>query len=150
MSAFPEINDLSAAYDTVDNRVLTRTFLDIPQDVRLTELVQNMSSNRRNLWTSSANAADDADRRMAIHKAASLPLCCSTYTWSFMYADDMCIATQKQSFEEVEQTRGDALTGMAPYYAANHLRDNPEKTQISTFHLKKPRYSARTEGCMAW
>ena len=28
--------------------------------------------------TSSANAADDADRRMAFHKVASVPLCCST------------------------------------------------------------------------
>ena len=29
--------------------------------------------------TSSANAADDADRRMTFHKVASLPRCCSTY-----------------------------------------------------------------------
>ena len=57
-------------------------------------------------------------------------------TRSFLYADDLCIATQKQSFEEVEQTLGDALAGVTPYYAVNHLRVNPEKTQISTFHLK--------------
>ena len=57
-------------------------------------------------------------------------------TRSFLYADDLCIATQKQSFEEVEQTLADALAGLTPYYAANHLRANPEKTQISTFHLK--------------
>ena len=44
--------------------------------------------------------------------------------------------TQKQSFEEVEKTLGDALAGLTPYYAANHLMANPEKTQISTFHLK--------------
>ena len=53
-----------------------------------------------------------------------------------MYADDLCIATQKQSFEEVEKTLGDTLAGLTPYYAANRLRANPEKTQISTFHLK--------------
>ena len=57
-------------------------------------------------------------------------------TRSFLYADDLCIATQKQSFEEVEKTLCHALAGMTPYYAANHLRANPEKTQISTFHLK--------------
>ena len=57
-------------------------------------------------------------------------------TRSFLYADDMCIATQKQSFEEVEKILGDALAGLTPYYAANHPRANPEKTQISTFHLK--------------
>ena len=37
---------------------------------------------------------------------------------------------------EVEKTLGDALEGLTPYYAANHIRPNPEKTQISTFHLK--------------
>ena len=71
-------------------------------------------------------------------------------TRSFLYADDMCIATKKQSFEEVEKTLGDALAGLTPYYAANHLRANPEKTQISTFHLKNPRCTAGTEGCMSW
>ena len=55
---------------------------------------------------------------------------------SFLYADDLCIATQKQSFEEVEKTLGDALAGLIPYYAAKRLRANPEKTQISTLHLK--------------
>ena len=59
-----------------------------------------------------------------------------TNTMSFLYADDLCIATPKQSFEEVEKTLGDALAGLTPYYAVNHLRANPEKTQISTFHLK--------------
>ena len=29
-----------------------------------------------------------------------------------MYADDLCIATQKQSFDEVENTLGDALADM--------------------------------------
>ena len=66
--------DISAAYDTMNHRILNRKLFDIIQDVRLTELIQNMLSNRLFLWTSSANAADSADRRMAFHKAASLPL----------------------------------------------------------------------------
>ena len=36
----------------------------------------------------------------------------------------------------MEKTLGDALAGLTPYYAVNHIRANPEKTQISTFHLK--------------
>ena len=39
--------DLSAAYDTVNHRILTRKLFEITQDVRLTELIQNMLSNRR-------------------------------------------------------------------------------------------------------
>ena len=38
---------LSAAYDTVNHIILTRKFFEITQDVRLTELIQNMLSNRR-------------------------------------------------------------------------------------------------------
>ena len=57
-------------------------------------------------------------------------------TRSFLNADDLCIATQKQSFEEVEHTLGEALACLTPYYAVTHLRANPEKTHISIFHLK--------------
>ena len=53
--------DLSA----LNHRILTRTLFEITQDVRLTELIQNMLSNRRFLRTSSGNAADGVDRRMA-------------------------------------------------------------------------------------
>ena len=114
------------------------------------------------LWTSSANAADGTDRRMAFHKARQR-LCPSVVqhnythdqpfhpnTRSFLYADDLCIATQKQSFEEVVQTLGDALQGLTPYYAANHLSANSEKNSDKDLSSEKPRCTARTEGCIAW
>ncbi len=98
------------------------------------------------LCTSSANAADGAGRTITFHKAASLLF--NIYdqpvhpnTRSFLYADDLCIATQKQSFEEVGQTLGDALQGLTPYYAASHIRPNPDTTQISTFHQKTEMHS---------
>ena len=39
--------DLSAAYDTVNHIILTRKLCEITHDTRLTELIQNMLSNRR-------------------------------------------------------------------------------------------------------
>ena len=48
-------------------------------------------------------------------------------TRSFLYADDLCIASQKSSFEEVEKALSDALADLVPYYALNHLRANPER-----------------------
>ena len=39
--------DLSAAYDTVNHIILTRKFFEITHDARLTEMIQNMLSNRR-------------------------------------------------------------------------------------------------------
>ena len=61
---------LSAAYDTVNHRILVRKVFEIIQDVRFIELVQDVLSNVRLLWTSSANTADGACRRMAYHMAA--------------------------------------------------------------------------------
>ena len=52
--------DLSAAYDTVNHRILTRKLFEIIQDVSLTELIQDMLSNICLLWTSTPNTADGA------------------------------------------------------------------------------------------
>ena len=138
--------DLSAAYDTVNHRILTRKLCEITQDVRLTELIQNMLSNRRFFVDLVGKRSRWRRQKNGLPQGSVLaPLLFNIYTndqpvhpntRSFLYADDMCIATQKQSFEEVEKTLGDALAGLTPYYAANHLRANPDKTQISTFHLK--------------
>ena len=157
--------DLSVGYDTVSHRILTRKLFEIKQDVRLTELTKNMLSDRRFLLTSSASAANGAGMLMAFHKAAPLTICCSTSTYiqmtsrhdadddddddddpntrSFLYADGLCFATHK-----VEHTLGDALEGLTPHNAANHLRANPETTQIRTFHLNNR--EAQRELKVAW
>ena len=91
------------------------------------------------MWTSSANAADGADRRMAFHKARTLLQMISMFipTQGVSCTPMICALPHRSNpFEEVEKTIGDALAGLTPYYADNHLRANPEKTQISTFHLK--------------
>ena len=138
--------NLSAAYDTVNDRILTRKLFEITQDVRLTELIQNMLSNRRFFVDLVGKRSRWRRQKNGLPQGSVLaPLLFNIYTndqpvhpntRSFLYANDLCIATQKQSFEEVEKTLGDALAGLTPYYAANHLMANPEKTQISTFHLK--------------
>ena len=98
------------------------------------------------MWISKASGVGGAPRKMVSHKeVSSPPLLFNVYTndqpihpdtRSFLYADDLCIASQKSSFEEVEKALSDALADLDPYYALNHLRANPEKTQISAFHLK--------------
>ena len=54
----------------------------------------------------------------------------------FVYADDLAMATQQHTFPEVEATLERGLTDMSAYYLNNHLRPNPGKTQICSFHLK--------------
>ena len=57
-------------------------------------------------------------------------------TRSFIYADDLCIATQDASFEKTESTLSAALDSIGDYYEKNHLRANPDKTQTCVFHLR--------------
>ena len=129
----------SVVYGKVNHRIF-----EITQDVRFTELIQNISDRHffggpRRQTQQMAQTEEWPPTRQR-----PCPSVCSTYndqpvhptTRSFLYADYLCIATQKQSFDEVDTTLGDALADLSPYYAANHLRANPEKTKISNFHLK--------------
>ena len=57
-------------------------------------------------------------------------------TRSFIYADDLCIATHDASFEKTESTLSTALDNIGDYYEKNHLRANPDKTHTCVFHLR--------------
>ena len=57
-------------------------------------------------------------------------------TRNFIYADDLCVTAQYSSFTEVETTIGDALEELTQYYRSNSLRANPDKTQVTAFHLR--------------
>ena len=138
--------DLSAAYDTVNHRILTRKIFELTKDVRLTGLIQTLLSNRRYFVVLNGNRSRWRRQKNGLPQGSVLaPLLFNVYTndqqihpntRSFLYADDLCIATQNQSFVKLEKSLSDALAGLIPYYATNHLRANPDKTQISAFHLK--------------
>ena len=46
-------------------------------------------------------------------------------TSSFIYADDLCISAQYQSFKQIEETIEEALDNLTTYYKVNSLRANP-------------------------
>ena len=52
------------------------------------------------------------------------------------YDDDLCIATQRSTFEQTETIVTEALHNLGEYYERNHLRANPDKTQTCAIHLK--------------
>ena len=126
--------DLFAAYDTVNHSFLVQKLYNIAQDSHLCSVLQNMLSNRR-FYVELNNECS----RWRIQKNG-LPLTNSVQhvyindkplnegTRSFIYADDLCVTTQYYSFTEVDK--------LTQYYRSIHLRADPEKTQVTAFHLR--------------
>ena len=56
-------------------------------------------------------------------------------TRNFIYADDLCVTAQYSSFTEVKTTIGDAQIEHTQYYRSYSLRANPDKAQVTAFHL---------------
>ena len=57
-------------------------------------------------------------------------------TRNFIYADDLCRATQRSTFEQTDTILTETLHIMGEYYETNHLHTNHDKTQACPFHLK--------------
>ena len=69
-------------------------------------------------------------------------------TRSFIYADDLCIASQGNDFNNIEASLTSAVSTMTTYYDTNQLRANPSKTQVCAFHLRNR--EANRELNVAW
>ena len=111
--------DLSAAYDTVNHRILIQKLYNAIQDSQLCRVFQNILSNRRlyvelnsarSIWTKQKNGLPQ--------ESVLSPILFNIYTndqpihdgtRNFIYADDLCVTAKYSSFTEVETTIGDAL-----------------------------------------
>ncbi|GFR94661.1 hypothetical protein ElyMa_006255300 [Elysia marginata] len=66
-------------------------------------------------------------------------------TRRFIYADDLCLATQSTSFNAIETRLTDALSSLSNYYTENSLNANPSKTQVCAFHLNNHQANTKLE-----
>ena len=138
--------DLSAAYDTVNHRILIQKHYNTTQDSQLCRVFQNMLSNRRFYVELNNQRSRWRKQKNSLPQGSILsPILFNIYTnnqpihdgtRNFIYADDLCVTTQYSSFTEVETTIGDALEVLTQYYRSNSLRANPDKTQVPEFHLR--------------
>ena len=138
--------DLSAAYDTVNHRRLLSKVLEITGDVHLTDLIRTMLESRRFFVVLNGKKNRLRRQRNGLPQGSVLaPMLFNIYTndqpihadtRSFIYADDLCIASQGNDFNNIEASLTSALSTTTTYYDTNQLRANPSKTQVCAFHLR--------------
>ena len=127
--------DLSAAYDTVNHRILIQKLYNITQDSSLCRVTQNMLfsrkfyvelNNERSRWRKQKNGLPQGSGLSPLlFKIYTNDLPLHNGTRSFIYADDLYVTAQQPSFVEVETTIEESLSELTQYYRSNNLRANP-------------------------
>ena len=138
--------DLSAAYDTVNHRILKQKIFNTTRDSLLYRVIQNMLSSwifyvelndERSRWRKQKNGSPQG--------SVLSPVLFNIYindqpiflgTRSFIYADYLCVTAQYPSFTEVEETIEDVREEITQYYRSNSMRANPDKTQVTSFYIR--------------
>ena len=135
--------DLSAAYDTVNHRILIQKLYNITQDSPLCRVILNMLSSRRLYVELNNERSRWRKQKNGLPHGSIMPPPLIIYTndqllhngtRSFMYADDICVTAQEPFFVEVETTIEQSLRELTQDYRSNNLRANPDKPQVTVFH----------------
>lgn len=138
--------DLTAAYDTINVRLLVGKLYDVIEDAQMTNMIANLLRNRRFQVEFQGKRSRWRNQNNGLPQGSVLaPLLFNIYTNdqplplgtnSYIYADDRAVTSQGKTFEEVEKKLNGALKELTPYYKKNQLRPNPMKTQVCVFHLR--------------
>ena len=126
--------DLSAAYDPVDHRRLLNNVLKMTGDVHLTDLIRTMMESRRFFVVLNGKKSRWRRQRNGLPQGRVLaPMLFNIFndhpvhvdTRSFIYADDLCTASQLNDFNNIEASLTSPQSTMTTYYDTNQLRAKP-------------------------
>ena len=137
---------LSAAYDTVNHRLLIQKLYNTTPDSQLCRVIQNLLSDRRLYVELNNERSRWRLQKNSLPQGSVLsPTLFNIYTndqpildgtRSFTYVDDLCITAQYPTLQKVEQIIEEAQGELTHYYRSNSLHANPDKTQVTVFHLR--------------
>ena len=138
--------DLTAAYDTINHRLLLTKVAKVIRNSSIVSIIQSLLTNRRFYVEMGGKQSRWRVQKNGLAQASVLaPTLFNIYTNDqpefnnirrFIYADDLCIATQASNFETIEERLANALEELSRYYKKSCLNANPGKTQTIAFHLK--------------
>ena len=147
--------DLTAAYDTINHRLMLKKLYDTTMDYEFVRIFEALLSNRRffvnhqgknSRWRISKNDLPQgsvlAPTMFNIY-TNDQPISTDSDIKHCIYADDTAIVVQHENFENVEEKLAATLDVLGKYYRRNHLKPNPGKTQVCAFHLRN-RCASRT------
>ena len=141
----PERHDYRSSFFTYLQHT-TQWTIAFSQHSPLCRVIQNIMSNRifyvelnndRSRWRNQKNGLAQVSLLSPIlfnKYTNDQPL--HDGTRNFIYADDLCVTIQYPSFTEVENTIEEGLDVLTTKYISNSLRANPDKTQVTSFHMK--------------
>ena len=132
--------DLTAAYDTVNHSILLLKVAKMTRNRNTVNIIRSLLSNRRFFVEMDGRKSRWRKQKNGLPQGSVLaPTLFNIYTNDqpefpdirrFIYADDLCLTTQSNSFEIIEQRLNDALSHLTDYYNRNSLNANPGKTQV--------------------
>ena len=151
--------DPATAFDTVNHKMILKKSHHITNgDTSLTTSIQKILSNcrfyvdlnrQKSRWRNKKNGVPQGSVLAPVLFTINTndqPITADTS--SYLYADDLAVTTQAQTFGQLENKLTEALQNMISYYSTNHLRANPTKTQACVFHLSNK--EAKTELEIIW
>ena len=150
--------DLTAAYDTVNHRLLLNKVAKVVKNSKTVKIIQSLLSNRRFYVEMDGRKSRWRTQKNGLPQGSVLaPTLFNIYTNDqpvfeairrFIYADDLCLATQAKDFKTIEARLSKALNILTEYYKENSLNANPGKTQVCAFHLNN--HEADTKLNITW